>query len=202
VKFETTEKKTGESGRSAPDAQQNILLIDACVRRESRTRRLAGCLLQSLGGRVQTLRLAEQNFPLLTEDALFDREQNAHSPLRAFAEQFQKADRIVVAAPYWDLSFPALLKAYLEQIAIPGLLFRYEDGRPVGLCRCSEAFYVTTAGGPILNDEYGYGYVRALFTGMFGIGEVRLLKAEGLDIEGADVQAILREAQAGIDALL
>ena len=34
---------------------------------------------------------------------------------------------IVIAAPYWDLSFPAVLKTYLEQINVLGVTFDYSD---------------------------------------------------------------------------
>ena len=30
-----------------------------------------------------------------------------------YSHQFAAADRIVIAAPYWDLSFPAQLKIYI-----------------------------------------------------------------------------------------
>lgn len=33
-----------------------------------------------------------------------------------YARQFAAADRIVIAAPLWDLSFPAQLKVYLRCI--------------------------------------------------------------------------------------
>ncbi|MBQ7193498.1 MAG: NAD(P)H-dependent oxidoreductase [Synergistaceae bacterium] len=112
---------------------------------------------------------------------------------------FASADEIVIAAPYWDLSFPASLKNYVEAINVVGLTFGYgEDGRPYGLCRAKRLVYVTTAGGPILNEAYGYGYVRELAQGFYGIPEVVLVKAEGLDIVGADVEGILGEAVRGL----
>ena len=72
----------------------------------------------------------------------------------------------------------------------------------MGSCSVKRLFYVTTAGGPILSAEYGYGYVKALAEGFYQIPEIHLIKAEGLDIWGADVEAILREAEAGIDRLM
>ena len=53
-----------------------------------------------------------------------------------YARQFAAADRIVIAAPLWDLSFPAQLKVYLENIYVTGIVTKYsEAGEPVGLCR-------------------------------------------------------------------
>ena len=36
-------------------------------------------------------------------------------PLLDYARQFARADQILIAAPCWDLSFPAVLRAYLER---------------------------------------------------------------------------------------
>lgn len=51
------------------------------------------------------------------------------------AEQFAQADEIVVAAPYWDLSFPSILKVYLERVCVTGITFHYVENREEGLCR-------------------------------------------------------------------
>ena len=106
------------------------------------------------------------------------------------------ADAVVVAAPYWDLSFPAQLKIYIENIYATGIVTRYgADGRPEGMCRAEELIYVTTSGGPF-DGRFGYGYVKALAEDYFGIPATRLLLAEGLDIQGNDPEAILQKVMA------
>ena len=113
-----------------------------------------------------------------------------NSPLLAKAAEFASADQIVVAAPFWDLSFPALLKTYIEWISVIGVVFRYsDDGRPIGLCRARRLFYVSTSGGPAETDPFGFGYVEALAKSFWGIPDVRRIAATGLDIVGADVEA-------------
>ena len=85
-----------------------------------------------------------------------------------------------------------MLKQYFEQINVLGLTFTYSDaGIPQGLCKAKKLYYVTTAGGPVISDEYGFGYVKALAKIFYGIAEVYQIKAEGLDIIGADVEKIL-----------
>ena len=112
------------------------------------------------------------------------------------ARQFAEADTIVIAAPYWDFSFPVVLKQYFEQINILGITFRYTPaGVPEGLCRAQNLTYITTAGGNIVPEEYGFGYVRALAQNFYGIPNVRLIKATGLDIIGADVEAIIKAVE-------
>ena len=182
------------------------LYIDACVRADSRTRRLADCLLSQLGGKIETLRLETLSFPAVDE-AFLDRRYalidagRLDAPDFALARQFAAASRIVIAAPYWDLSFPAILKQYFEQINILGVTFQYTpQGEPQGLCRAKQLFYLTTAGGCFVPEEYGFGYIKALARSFYGIPEVQLFQAVGLDIEGADPERLLARTMEQIRA--
>ena len=181
--------------------ERPILFINACVRKESRTRRLAEKLLLKLDRPYEEVRLDRLNFPAVTEEylRLRDRlitETNFTDPVFDLARQFAEAETIVIAAPYWDLSFPASLKQYLELVNAVGISFRYtEEGIPVGLCRADRLFYVTTAGGGFMPEEFGFGYVKALAQNYYGIRDVRLIKAACLDIFGADVEGILKKAE-------
>ena len=45
--------------------------------------------------------------------------------------RWPEADEIVIGAPYWDLSFPAALKTYLEHCCVCDVTFHYtQEGRP------------------------------------------------------------------------
>lgn len=177
-----------------------VLLINACVRSDSRTMRLAAELLKRLDRPYEEVTLHTLAFPRFDEAYLQKRDHLLSSgqlddPSFALAHQFAAAEDIVIAAPYWDLSFPAALKQYLERINAVGITFRYtSEGIPEGLCKAQRIFYVTTAGGPSVPQEYGYGYVKALAENYYGIHDVRLIEASGLDIYGADAKAILQEA--------
>ncbi len=184
-----------------------ILFIDACVREQSRTRRLARALLERLGPEDAVERVDLAALPLhpLTEAELHQRDEALRQGDFSAADfdlarQFAAADGIVIAAPYWDLSFPAALRLYLERVSVTGLTFRYDEtGRPAGLCRAGRLFYVTTAGGGIGAMNFGYDYVRALAVGLYGIPDTRCVSAEGLDLWGADPEAILAAAIEALD---
>lgn len=123
-------------------------------------------------------------------------------PMFAIARQFAAADEIVIAALYWDLSFPAALKQYFEQINVRGITFVYTaEGIPRGLCRARKLYYITTAGGNYVPEEFGFGYIKALAESYYGIPETELIQATGLDIDGADVETILREATESIHGI-
>ncbi len=173
------------------------LYINCCAREESRTNRLARAVLQKLGGDFTELKLYEANLKPLDRDTMNKRtaliERGDYSdPMFDYAKQFASAGTIVIAAPYWDLSFPATLKIYIENIYVTGIVSAYdESGMPVGLCKAKELYYVTTAGGPY-DPAYSYGYVESLAKSFFGIPVTHLVKAEMLDIVGNDAEEILR----------
>ncbi len=182
--------------------ERPVLYVNACVRKESRTRRLAEKLLVRLGLPYEEIRLEEITFPIVNECYLNQRDRliaegDFQNPMFDLARRFSDAETIVIAAPYWDLSFPAMLKQYFEQINVVGITFRYsEDGAPVGLCRANRLFYVTTAGGHYVPEAFGFGYIKALAQNFYGIQDVRKMEAVGLDIVGADACAIMRAAEA------
>ena len=107
---------------------------------------------------------------------------------------------MVIAAPFWDLSFPSALKIWLEYVMALGVTFHYsENGMPQGLCKAKRLFYVSTAGGPVLPSHMGFDYVNALAKNYFSIEQTALFSAENLDVIGADTKAILAAAKADID---
>ena len=167
---------------------------------------LAETLLQTLTGDVQEIRLFETPLPVLDLNGMQHRDQAAKAKdfsdsAFAYAKQFAAADVIVIAAPYWDLMFPAVLKTYLEAITVSGITFQYSpEGRPESLCRAKALHYVTTAGGFIGQHDFGFSYVKALAQTFFGIPQIARYCAEGLDIFGADAEQILCDAKRRITA--
>ena len=172
------------------------LYINCCLRKESRTNRLAKAVLQKLGGDYTELKLYEENLRPLDSETLNKRtaliEQGDFSDkIFDYAKQFAAADTIVIGAPYWDLSFPAPLKTYIENIYVTGVVSEYDEkGMPRGLCKAERLYYVATAGGPY-DPTYSYGYIESLCKNFFGIPDTRLIKAEMLDIAGNDAEQIL-----------
>lgn len=186
---------------------KNILYVNSTVRKESRTDELARRVLKQMEGNITEIKLDKEKIEPLNEITL--RERNSiinnkdytNGKLK-YAIQFANADSIVISAPFWDLSFPALLKTYIENIAVTGVTFKYsQDGRPIGLCKANEMYYISTAGGKFLPD-FGYEYIKALCKKLFGIKDIKLVYAEGLDIIENDSQEIIRKVKKEIDQRL
>lgn len=185
---------------------EKILFVNACVRENSRTLDIAKIALEKLNNAYTEVNLQKTDLKPLNRESLDIREKlilqdDFSDTMFNLAKDFAAADKIVIAAPYWDLAFPALLKIYLEQITVSGITFRYAKGVPQGLCRAKRLIYVTTAGGSIY-DNFGFEYVKALAQKLYGIGEVLFFKAENLDIDGNDVNDILRRAKSDAEKTL
>lgn len=182
-----------------------VLYINACVRIESRTNRLAKALLNRFGD-YEEVKLTDMELKPLNEERLDYRaaqieKQNYEDNIFGLSKQFAKADFIVVSAPYWDGQFPTILKTYIENIYSIGIVTEYnENGRPQGLCKAKKLYYVTTAGGRY-NPRFSFDYIDYLVKNMFAIKETALIYAEYLDIEGNDAEEILSEAISHLDEM-
>lgn len=185
-----------------------ILFINACVRPNSRTHQLAETVLSQLQGQVCEVNLEKEKLQSLTQETLSQRDKllarNAlDAPMLQYATEFSQADIIVVAAPYWDLLFPASVRTYFEHVTVSGVTFYYnEQGIPQSLCRAKRLIYVPTSGGPVFGENLGYTYIKAVANGFFGIQDTMYFDAQELDIWGADVDAIMKEAKENIKIAL
>lgn len=185
-----------------------VLLVDCCVRGElSRTARLARAFVSALDRTrftVTTVDPEREGLRPLTAETLRARDGllargALNDPSLRFARQFARADEVVVAAPFWDLSFPAILKVYIENVSVSGITFEtLEDGLR-GMCRGRHLIFLTTRGGtyggtPWEGLEQGSRTMRAL-SAFFGFGEYVCVAAEGLDMTG-DPEPLLARAEA------
>lgn len=188
-----------------------LLYINACVRgKDSRTLALAEELLEriheanshDMAFHIEEIRLSTENMLPLNYERLQRREEllaagQLDDTMFDYANAVAQADMLVIAAPYWNMSFPAVLKIFFELASVEGITFTYaEDGTPIGLSNAADMYYVTTSGGYIGDCGFGFEYVNALCR-LYGVEKSHLVCAEGLDLDGADVQAIMEQACSG-----
>ena len=185
---------------------ERLLFIDGCISqrgRESRTRRLAEAFLSAFRRahpetEVEAVRLEELELKPFTPAALDRREALAFegdfgAPVFGLARQFRRADKIVAAAPFWDLSFPAVMRTYIEHISANGLCYHYEADGCHGDCGASRLAYLTTGGDFEKPDSLGVLYWKQL-AAMFGIPRFDYVFAGGLDVDPALAPALLESA--------
>ncbi len=184
--------------------RRSVLYIDCCVRSgQSRTAKLAEAFLSALPPEcaVTRLNLAEEGLQPLYGPFFEARERLLEAgaldhPRFRYARQLAEADIAVMAAPFWDLSFPALLKIYIENVSVEGITFRSSPEGLEGLCRGTDLVFLTTRGGIYGEDhplEQGTAYLRGIQQ-FFGFGRFHAVAADGLDVQGFDGRAALKDA--------
>ena len=182
---------------------KTLLYVDCCIRREqSRTRLLAEAFLKNLpeGWRVETVTLMDEPLLPLMEGGFLQRDElltkgDLHHRRFDYAWQFQKADAILIAAPFYDLSIPALLKVYIENVSVDGITFLCDEKGLRGTCRAGSMTFLTSRGGFYDGspEEMGSRYMEAMCT-FFGTGVYRCVAADGVDMDPAKTPAILAAA--------
>lgn len=104
---------------------KSLVYIDACMRKESRTRRIAEQIISKLSERYTITKFVLNELPLeiVKEDLIQQRLYGNNDPQSLlWAKKICDADRIVIAAPFWDMSYPAAPKNFFELCSIGGLV--------------------------------------------------------------------------------
>lgn len=96
-------------------------------------------------------------------------------------DELKQATHIVVAAPIYNFSVPAVLKAWIDQVARARVTFRYTENGPEGLLKGKKAYLVVASGGVPLGSDVDYAstYLRHVM-GFLGIDDVTLVNANDL----------------------
>ena len=97
---------------------EKLVIIDSCMRPESRTRRILDAAKEALSSRydIESIDVNEAALPPLTPKSLAERSSGiVPKATVALARKIAAADRIIIAAPFWDMSFPAALKAFFRE---------------------------------------------------------------------------------------
>lgn len=121
-------------------------------------------------------------------------EDSKKHPVLKYAYQFAEADKYIIAAPMWNLSMPAILKAYIDYVSVTGITFKYTEKGPVGLLNDKKAVHIVSRGGEYGDAPYEMGdrYLRTIL-GFFGIHDIETIAIENLDVAGVDVQGKIEE---------
>lgn len=165
---------------------ESLVVINACMREGSRTQKILDGLLGVLGIKynIEIIDLSTLNMSWIGEKDLKDRD-NGYVPEKfvSMSKKVANADRLVIAAPFWDMSFPSVLKVFFENISLFNITFTSTQTECVGLCKAKKVLYITTRGMNIKTGdplEQATPYIKAL-SKLWGLGELYVLSAENLD---------------------
>ena len=148
---------------------------------------------------VVVLDLFKSNIPYIDEDVfsgwgklaqgvafndLSEAEQSKVSRLGELNEQFIKADKYVFVTPFWNFSYPPVMKAYLDAVSVANKSFKYTaEGVPVGLLTDKKAIHIQARGGyysqePMASLELGNRHIEVMMN-FFGVPSFETLVVEG-----------------------
>jgi FMN-dependent NADH-azoreductase len=116
-------------------------------------------------------------------DQLSSDEQRKVGRLGELVDQFVGGDKYVFVTPFWNFSFPPLMKAYIDAICVVGKTFKYTEQGPVGLLTDKVAVHIQARGGvysegPMAQAEFGHRYLAQIMN-FFGVPSFEAIVVEG-----------------------
>ncbi len=142
----------------------------------------------------------------VSDDSLTDAQRAENEVSAKLVNQVLDADVIVIGSPLYNFTIPAQLKAWLDRIAQGGKTFKYTENGPVGLLGDKTVVLALSRGGIYSTSEAGQAmehqesYLKAIF-GFMGVTDVRVVRAEGLDMGPDSRERGLAQARQEIEAL-
>ena len=150
---------------------------------------------------IQTLDLYKEDINFLSLKDLEDIGSKkdgtvGESKVLKYAYEFAKADKYIFAAPMWNLSFPAILKVYIDYISVSGITFKYTEKGAVGLLNNKKAIHIVSRGGYHKGSEREMGdkYIRKILE-FLGINDISTIEIEGLDVQGVNINEKIEEGK-------
>ena len=165
---------------------KKVIVIDSCMRAESRTKLILDAAVAELSKRydVEVIDVNSVDLSPLDKTTYVDQREKGNIPPLALelARKVAACDRLVVAAPFWDMSFPAILKSFFENISLFDITFTDDGTTCRGLCKCEKVLFITTRGMDIKtgSSEQGSPYLAAL-SFLWGLGELITVAATNMD---------------------
>jgi len=153
---------------------------------------------EEAGHNVQLIDVGALHFPILRNAAEFASPATDNAVVEARAA-FLKADHIVFIFPLWLGGLPALLKAFLEQVACGQFLLRErKHGFPLGGLKGRSASVIVTMGMPPLFYRVIFGAcgIKALTQGilrMAGLSPVHTTFFGGSDITRPNSERLIEK---------
>jgi FMN-dependent NADH-azoreductase len=144
-------------------------------------------------------RLTAINTP---EDRRSPPQQRIAEETDRLTQELKEADVLVLGVPMYNFAVPSPLKAWFDHVARAGVTFRYTAAGAEGLLKGKRAYIFTSRGG--LHRGRPTDSETAFLTtmlGFLGIGDTRVVYAEGLNLGDAQRQQGLAAAEAEIQQL-
>jgi FMN-dependent NADH-azoreductase len=133
------------------------------------------------------------------QQELNDEEKRVLGRMNELLDQFIAADKVIFVTPMWNLSYPPMLKAYIDNIVIAGKTFKYTEQGPQGLLGGKRVMHIEARGGvysegPATGLQFTDQYLRAIM-GFMGITDYSHIFVEGMAATPDKADEILAAAE-------
>lgn len=139
---------------------------------------------------------------------LSSEDKSAVDRINQLCDQFISADTYVIASPMWSLSFPSILKRYIDCIIINNRVIKTSPEKVTGLLHDKERnmIYIQSSGGvypKILggNVNHGIDYFHDIFK-FLGINKFEKILVQGVDMPSIGKDEAIRKANEDIDKII
>ena len=194
-------------------AMSQLLVVFANPRKNSNTRRILQAFLSEYKQQhpqdvITELDVYQNEIPIIDaavieawdkprQDCSAD-ELKLLARIDQYTEAFIAADKVVFAAPMWNLQFPPQLMDYLATIMVAGKTFTYTKKGCLGLVADKPVALLHVRGGvfsagPLQAMDHATPYLRSLCR-MIGISDFRSVICEGIEMAPEQAGKILDAA--------
>jgi FMN-dependent NADH-azoreductase len=120
--------------------------------------------------------------------------------------ELMAADVLVLATPMHNFGVSASVKAWIDQIARPGVTFSYSEKGPTGLATGKKAALVLARGGiysegPMKAYDFQEPYLRAAL-GFIGLTDIEVIRIEGVALGDDALRTAMTSAKAKADDIV
>ena len=175
----------------------NVLAINTSAKKEgSISRTLTADLLRALEDKHGDVNIVERDLadglpfidPAWVEANFTAGEDRTERHRQTLAEsdalvaELEAADLLVLGAPIYNFSIPAVLKAWIDMVTRARLTFRYTENGPEGLLTGKKAIVIVPSGGVPVGSgaDFATPYLKHALA-FIGITDVEFIGARGAD---------------------
>lgn len=168
---------------------------------------------------VDLINLYDMEIPQLTTDQLLgiwekqanhitlnDEEKQIFQINQDLIQQFKSHHRIVIASPLHNFNVTSKMKDYIDNILVAHETFKYTAAGSVGLMTDNYKAMLLQASGSIYtnNDrytplEFSRMYLQGIFEELMGFDKFSIVRAQGLQTDGVDVNEAMEQAKNDLD---
>lgn len=132
------------------------------------------------------------------KEQLTPKEKSLLDKVDSFTSQFVAADKVIIAAPMWNLQFPPALIAYIATITVAGKTFEYTQTGWKGLVPNKPMLLIHVRGGIFSNGpaqayDHAIPYLKSVCN-LLGISDCKTIICEGIEANPNKSEEIFEQA--------